>query len=179
MDTAAESDEMALTMDELREVAAYATACAGPVLHMFESVHPEDLRPRRALEGALTFAGGGKRAAALRVLAADAHRAGRQADSPAAREAAMAAGHAAAAAYLHPLPQATQVKRILGSAACAARAVELRAGDDGVVGEMHLAVAQQRATPVVITVLKRYPPAPGGGGRVGELLRQIDAALRA
>jgi hypothetical protein len=33
-------------------------------------------------------------------------------------------------------------------------------------------------TPVVITVLSRYPVAPPGGGRDGELLRDLDQAFR-
>ena len=35
------------------------------------------------------------------------------------------------------------------------------------------------APPIVVDVLKRYPAAPPGGGRVGALIRQLDAALRA
>ncbi|WP_353950120.1 putative immunity protein [Knoellia sp. S7-12] len=178
MDTAAESDEMALTLEELREVAAFAAACAEPVLHLFESVHPSDPRPRVAVEAALAFAGGGKRLAALRVVAADAHRAGRGADTTSATAAAMAAGHAAAAAYLHPLPQATQVKHILGSAACAARAIELAAGDDRSAGDAELERARERAAPSVIRVLKRYPNAPRGRDRTAELLHNVDTGLR-
>jgi hypothetical protein len=34
------------------------------------------------------------------------------------------------------------------------------------------------ASPAVVSVLMRYPSAPSGGGRVGELLRQLDASLR-
>jgi hypothetical protein len=30
----------------------------------------------------------------------------------------------------------------------------------------------------VVDVLIRYPAAPHGGGRVGELMRQLDASLR-
>jgi hypothetical protein len=30
----------------------------------------------------------------------------------------------------------------------------------------------------VVDVLRRYPVAPPGGGRVGELIRQLDASLR-
>jgi hypothetical protein len=33
-------------------------------------------------------------------------------------------------------------------------------------------------TPTVVDVLNRYPEAPRGGGRVGELLRDLDQALR-
>jgi hypothetical protein len=29
-----------------------------------------------------------------------------------------------------------------------------------------------------VAVLRRYPIAPRGGGRVGELIRQLDASLR-
>jgi len=172
------TDEMALAMHELREVAAYAAACAGLVLQLFESVHPEDPRPRLAVDGALSFAAGGRRTATLRVLAADAHRAGRRAESAATREAAMSAGHAAAAAYLHPLPQATQVKHILGSAACAARALELVAGDDRGLGDAELERMGARATPSVIHVLSRYPNAPRGRDRTAELLHTLDTALR-
>ncbi len=34
------------------------------------------------------------------------------------------------------------------------------------------------ADSVVVDVLKRYPDAPGGGRRAGELLRTLDASLR-
>lgn len=37
---------------------------------------------------------------------------------------------------------------------------------------------RRRATPAVVDVLKRYPAAPPSGGRVGELLRDLDEALR-
>ncbi|MFC7488668.1 putative immunity protein [Knoellia sp. CPCC 206453] len=172
------TDATALTLDELREVAAYAAASAEPALHLFESEHPEDDRPRLALDRALAFATGGRRVAALRVLAAGAHRAAREAHTPAAAEAAMASGHAAAAAYLHPLAQATQVKHILGSAACAARAFELVAGDDHAVGYTEIERARTRASTTVIAVLRRYPRAPRGRSRTAELLSDLDRALR-
>ena len=85
---------------------------------------------------------------------------------------------AAGAAYLHPLAIATQVKHILGSAAHAARAFELTAGDDPTVGADHIAQSRILAPPVVVDVLRRYPAAPHGGGRVGELIRQLDVSLR-
>ncbi|MFF1407707.1 hypothetical protein [Streptomyces sp. NPDC058294] len=85
---------------------------------------------------------------------------------------------AADAAYLHPLAKATQIKHILGAAAHAARAAELVAGDDRSVAAEHLERAVHRATPVIVDVLKRFPAAPGGGGRVGELIRLLDTDLR-
>lgn len=96
----------------------------------------------------------------------------------AASEAARAAMAAAGAAYLHPLAKATQVRHILGPAAHAARAFELAAGDDPAIGAEHMERARGRADAAVVAVLKRYPSAPGGGGRVGELMRVLDAALR-
>ena len=38
--------------------------------------------------------------------------------------------------------------------------------------------APGRAAPALVGVLRRYPQAPAGGGRVGELLRSLDEALR-
>ncbi len=96
----------------------------------------------------------------------------------AAGDAARAAMAAAGAAYLHPLARATQVKHILGSVAHAARAAELAADDQPEVGAEHVERARRRVPPEVVDVLSRYPAAPAGGGRVGELIRALDAALR-
>ena len=67
---------------------------------------------------------------------------------------------------------------LLGAAAHAARAAELVAGDDRAVGAELVERTRRRATPGVVDVLRRYPAAPVGGGRVGELLRDLDGALR-
>src|SRR5215216_7352146 len=77
-----------------------------------------------------------------------------------------------------PLPRATQVKHILGSAAHAARAFELSAEDDPTVGLDQIAQSRILAPPVVVNVLRRYPSAAPGGRRVGELMRVLDASLR-
>ncbi|MGA4992692.1 putative immunity protein [Nonomuraea bangladeshensis] len=175
------STTIELSLSELREVAAYAVACARPALTIFERERPDDPRPRAAIEAARTFADGAKRTKALRDSAWGAMRAAqeaRDAGLAAACDAARAALAAASAGYLHPLAKATQVKHILGPAAHAARAFELSAGDDPSVGADHLAQARALAGPVVVDVLRRYPLAPPGGGRVGELLRQLDASLR-
>ncbi|MEV6908306.1 putative immunity protein [Amycolatopsis sp. NPDC051071] len=171
-----------LDLAELREITAFALACAEPALAIFERRYPGDPRPRAVLDEARVFAGGGKRTNALRMTALAAHRAAKTAREDgheAAFEAARAAGHAGASAYLHPLAKATQVPHILGSAAGAARAFELDAGDDPGVGTEYIEKAKGLASPVVVDVLKRYPAAPGGGRRAGELLRILDAALRA
>lgn len=176
-----DSTTIELSRSELREVAGYAAACARPALAIFEQACPGDRRPRAAIEAAQAFADGAERTKALRDSAWAAHRAAqesRDAGQAAASDAARAAGHAVGAAFLHPLAKATQLKHILGSAAHAARAFELSAGDDRTVGADHIAQSRNLAQPVVVDVLRRYPVAPPGGGRVGELLRQLDASLR-
>jgi hypothetical protein len=173
-----ETGEIVLSMQDLREVAGYAAECAQGALAIFERAHPADSRPRAAIDAAWAFARGGKRGKTLRDTAWAALKAAQEASTEAAGDAARAAMCAAGAAYLHPLPNATQVKHILGAAAHAARAAELIAGDDREVGAGHLERARGHATPAVVEVLKRYPAAPPGGGRVGELLRGLDEALR-
>ena len=168
---------LALSTDDLRAVTAFAAGCAEAVLELFEADRPDDPRPREAITAAWEFARGGERGKALRDTAWAALRAANGAEGG-PREAARAAMAAAGAAYLHPLPQATQVRHILGAAAHAARAAELAAGDDRDVGAADIARAASRTTPAVLDVLGRYPAAPDGGGRVGELIRLLDAALR-
>jgi hypothetical protein len=173
-----ETGGIVLSEQELREVTGYAAESAREVLEIFEEAHPTDPRPRDAVDAAWAFAQGGDRGKSLRDTAWAAHKAARGADSAAAGNAARAAMCAASAAYLHPLADAHQVKHILGAAAHAARAAELMAGDDRDVGADHIKHARRRATPLVVDVLRRYPAAPPGGGRAGELLRDLDEALR-
>jgi hypothetical protein len=175
-----DSRTIQLSRSELREVAGYAAACARPALAIVERERPHARRPRAAIEAAQAFADGGERTKALRDSAWAAHRAAqeaRDAGQAAASDAARAAGHAAGAAFLHPLPKASQVKHILGSAAYAARAFELSAGDNPAVG-LDQITQSRLAPPVVVEVLRRYPSAPSGGRRVGELIRTLDASLR-
>ncbi|MGW1269148.1 putative immunity protein [Streptomyces sp. NPDC002491] len=173
-----EASEIVLSKQDLRQVTAFAAACAAMALEVFEDDQPDDSRPRDALGAAWEFARGGERGKSLRDTASAALKAAKSANTAAAREAAWAAMSAAGAAYLHPLAKASQVKHILGAGAYAARAAELAAGDDRSVAAEHLERAVHHATPVVVDVLKRFPAAPGGGGRVGELIRLLDADLR-
>src|SRR5689334_12312367 len=162
-----------LSHAELRAVTGYAAACARQALTIFEVERPSDPRPRAAIDAAQAFADGGERTKALRDCAWAAQRAAhetRDTGLAAASEAARAALAAAGAAFLHPLAKATQVKHILGSAAHAARAAELTAGDP-TLGAQHIQQAADRVSPVVVEVLQRFPAAPSGGGRVGELVR--------
>ncbi|WP_280269954.1 putative immunity protein [Nocardia wallacei] len=174
-------NEIELGMDELREIARCAVACAAPAVALFDRERPGDERPRAAIDAAREFAEGARRSKLIRDRAWAAQRAYREtrdAGQAAASEAARAAVAAASAAYLHPLARATQVLHILGPAAHAARAFELDAGDDHRIGDRYIERATAFATPVVVSVLLRYPHAPSGGRRVGELVRELDAALR-
>ncbi|MCX5173148.1 putative immunity protein [Streptomyces antibioticus] len=168
-----ESAKIELSERELRDITGYAAACAHRTLPIFEDAEPADPRPREALDAALAFAAGGRRTADLRARAWAAFKAAREAPTPAAGDAARAASHAAAAAYLHPLADAHQVKHILGAAAHAARAEELASATPET-----LDWARHHAPQAVTDVLARLPTAPAGGGRVGHLLRELDAALR-
>ena len=173
-----ETGAIALSLHDLREVTGYAAESAQEVLEIFERANPADSRAGDAIDAAWAFARGGKRGKTLRDTAWAALKAARDADTAAAGDAARAAMCAASAPYLHPLADAHQVKHILGAAAYAARAAELMAGDDRNVGAEYIEQARRRATPIVVDVLGRYPAAPPGGGRVGELLRDLDQALR-
>ncbi len=172
------ASEIVVSTQDLREVTAFAAGCAEVVLGIFEADQPDDSRARDAIDAAWEFARGGARGKALRDTAWAALRAAKDVGTEAAGEGVRAAMSAAGAAYLHPLAKATQVKHILGAGAYAARAAELVAGDDRTVGAEHVEQAVRRATPVVVDVLSRFPAAPGGGGRVGELIRLLDAELR-
>jgi hypothetical protein len=170
-----------LSQPELRHVAAFAAACARPAVVIFETQRPGDPRPRTAINAAQAFADGAPRTKTLRDSAWASHRAAREArdaGQAAAAAAAYAALAAAGAAFLHPLAKATQVRHILGSAAYAARAFELAAGDNLTAGADRIAQSRILAHRAVVDVLSRYPVAPRGGGRVGELIRQLDASLR-
>lgn len=170
-------DRVDLSLGDLRSVADFALQTAQDVLEIFERAHPEDRRPREAIEAARAFALGAKRGKILRDTALAALRAANEVESDAAAQAARAAMLAASAAYLHPLAKATQVKHILGAPAHAARALELESGDHQ-AGTDYLKRCVDRISPAVVDVLLRYPPAPSGGGRVGELLRLLDSELR-
>ena len=171
--------DFVLTMDELRVVARYAVESAHQVLPLFEDAHPDDPRPRAAVEAAWAFANGAPRTKRQRVTAMEAHRAARTAGGGAAEQAARAAGDAAAAAYLHPIARSTQVGHILRATTLGAHAAEVAAGGDPAVGDAQIVAACRRAPAVLVDVLRRYPPATTGRTRVAQLMTELDALLRA
>ena len=81
-----------------RSLALKAAARAKRVLPVFEKRHPDDDRPRRAIEAIRAWARGKRELgmAAVRKLSLDSHAAAREAKTDAARFAARAAGQAVA-----------------------------------------------------------------------------------
>ena len=163
--------EVELTLDDIQNVAAFAAACARRALPIFEMSRPHDSRPGSAIDGAEAFAETGHRTAELRRLAWDAHKAAREVTESAATDAALAAMHAAGAAFLHPLYSPHQVKHILGSA------VHLVLTDSEAVAEQVEWIHTQ-ADATLRSVLGRFPPPVAGRTTFGKLLTQLDSELR-
>lgn len=91
---------MTIEDDQQRGLASWAADCAERSLHLFEQSHPDDRRPRKAIELARAWARGDIPVSAARGGSSASNTAARatEEDSP-ARDAARAAGHAAAAAH--------------------------------------------------------------------------------
>ncbi|WP_245813749.1 putative immunity protein [Rhodococcus marinonascens] len=169
--------DFALALDDLRAVTAFAVASAEQVLPLFEAHRPHDSRPRGALEAAAAFVNGCRRSRAQRAAAAAAHRAGKEAASPVPFHAAMAAGDAAASAYLHPLADAAQVNHILRASAHTIRVFEICPSEEEPGGDLVERIASL-ASPLLIDILHRYPRIGGGTNRVSQLVHELDARLR-
>ncbi|MGJ7906461.1 putative immunity protein [Actinopolyspora sp. H202] len=165
-------------MDELRVVARFVVESAQEVLPVFEEAVAGDYRPRAAVDAAWEFVHGAERTKLQRVTSLDAHRAAKEAGTETARLAARSAGDAASAAYLHPIAKAGQVGHILRAAASAARIAELNAAGDPAVGDTAIEQARERAAPVLLDVLRRYPAAPTADNRTARLMSTLDTALR-
>ena len=158
-----------LSMEDLRAVAAFNLACALQVIDLFEAVQPHDPRPRGALAAAEGFLRGGPRSRAQRIGAPAAHRASKEV-SGAASHAAMAAGDAAASAYLHPLADASQVGHILRGPSHCVLALEARAAA--------VAAVLEQSTPAVVEVLCRYPRAATRDRATADVMSFLDVQLR-
>lgn len=168
--------DFVLALDELRAVTAFNVACVERVIGLFEDPRPGDTRPREALDAAAAFARGGPRARAQRVTALAAHRAAKEAEPPAAHV-AMAAGDAAASAYLHPLADAAQVGHILRGPAFCVLALQHRPVEPLTRSDAVKAVLEC-GSPEVVEVLLRYPRAHPGRREVAAAMGELDARLR-
>ena len=83
-----------------KQLALWAADCAERVVGLFEMEHPEDARPREAIQAARLWEIGKLTIAEARKFAFAAHAAARGANTPVAAAAARAAGHAAATAHV-------------------------------------------------------------------------------
>ena len=81
-------------------LALWAADCAEHVLAYFEETHPEDDRPRQAIEAARAWVRGELAMSKAREAAFAAHAAAREATDAVAKAVARAAGHAAATAHV-------------------------------------------------------------------------------
>lgn len=170
--------DFSLTPAELREVTTFAASAAARVLPLFEADRPDDPRPREALDAAWAFARGGPRSRLQRVTGPGAHRAAKECASPPAFHAAMAAGDAAASAFLHPLADAAQVGHILRAPAHAILAVQRSDDAAGTVEPLTVETVARAATPLLVEILRRYPATAPGARPVARLVHELDVALR-
>jgi hypothetical protein len=107
-----------LTDSDHRLLALWAASCADHVLDLFESVQPEDPRPRRAIEHARAWVRG--EVSMTQARAAGGHAMGAARDlRGAARHAAYAAGQAGAVAHVaaHELGAAAYANKAVRAAA--------------------------------------------------------------
>lgn len=107
-----------LTDADHHQLALWAAACAQHVLHHFQAAQPADPRPRQAIELARAWARGEASMTAARTAAGHAMAAARDLHG-AGREAAFAAGQAAAVAHVaaHELGAAVYAIRAARAAA--------------------------------------------------------------
>lgn len=167
-----------LSVESLRILGGWAADCAERALPIYEDLNPGDSRPRDALNGIRVFADGGKRAAKLRVLAMDAYRASRETPDPAACAAAEAASLAAATAYTHPLVDVQQTKHIVGPAAYAALAIEIKNNNDPQVGDDAVRWAIAQVQKEICEILLNMPGRTEGKNRIDKLMYDLDIGLR-
>lgn len=161
-----------LTLEEgdRRILAAWAAGCAQRVLPLYEARAPGDPRPRAALDGLRAFARGELRVGPMRTLATAAHAAARAARHPAAVAAARACGHAAATAHM--------ASHARGVPAYASVAVAGAARESGDAASSEVDAAIGLATPEVLAILRRLPPAGPPAGALGRAIAELDSRIR-
>ena len=98
--TATEDYPARLAPFDQKALALWAADCAEHVLSHFETLHPDDDRPRCAIEAARAWARGEIRMVMARTAAVKTHKAARESGHPAAVAAARSAGHAAGTAHM-------------------------------------------------------------------------------
>jgi len=169
-----------LSLELLRVLGGWAADCAERALSIYEELNNGDTRPHEAINGIRVFAAGGNRNAKLRVLALDAYRAALETKDkdPAASAAAQAASLAAATAYTHPLVDVQQTKHILGPAAYAALAIEIKQNNDPQYGNDEVQRAIDQAQKEICELLLKMPCRAEGKSRLDKIMYDLDQGLR-
>ncbi len=167
-----------LSIESLRILGKWAADCAERVLGIYEEINPDDPRPRDAINEIRVFADGGKRTAKLRVIALAAYSASRETKNPAASAAARSAGLAAASAYTHPLVDVQQTKHIVGPAAYAALAIEIKNNNDSKYGNSEVLWAIDHVGKEISGILLEMPDRNEGKSRIDKLMFDLDRGIR-
>jgi hypothetical protein len=169
-----------LKIESLRVLGRWAADCAERALPIYEELNHGDTRPRNAIHGIRVFADGGKRHAKLRVLALDAYRASLETKELdlAASAAAQAASLAAASAYTHPLIDVQQTGHIVGPAAYAAFAIEIRNNNDPQYGNDEVRWAIDHVQTEICELLLKMPNRNEGTSRIETLMFDLDKGIR-
>ena len=152
-------------------LAVWAADCAERTLPLFETVAPDDTRPRDAIDGARAFARGELRIGPARSLSIAAHAAAREVGDPAAVAAARAAGHAAAPAHM--------ASHARGVPAYAGIARARAAPDDPAAATDEVRWAAGHASPTLRDVLLRLPSPVRARGQLGALIDELQRRLEA
>jgi hypothetical protein len=173
-----QKEHFELRIESLRILGRWAADCAERALPIYEALNHGDTRPRDAIDGIRIFAAGGKRTAKLRVLAMDAYRAARETKDPAASAAAQAASLAAASAYTHPLVDVQQTKHIVGPAAYAALAVEIKKNNDPQYDNDEVRWAIDHVQLEICEILLKMPGREEGKSRLDKIMYDLDRGLR-
>jgi hypothetical protein len=173
-----EKEYFDLSIETLQILGRWAADCAERALPFFEELNNGDARPRDAIAGIRVFADGGKRNAKLRVLALDAYRASLETKDPAASAAARAASLAAASTFTHPFVDVNQAKHILGAAAYAALAVELKNNNDPQFADDEVRRAVDSVQKEIVGLLLKMPCQPEGKTRLDKIMVALDKGLR-
>lgn len=165
----------------LRPIALWAARYAEEALAVFEDRHPDDARPREAIEAGREFGNGKRRDKNLRMLAFAAMKSSKDVDEP-SKHAVQAAVLTASVAYMHTdlqtgLQGVRQARHILGPIVHAALALETAANKPK-LGDDLLQRAVTTAPPEVGRVLKHMPSQPKKDGRLDILFFSLDSALR-
>ncbi len=167
-----------LSLDSLRAIGGWAADGAERALPVFKRCANSDPRPRAAIEG-IQPSPPGKTGRPGRAPWPVKRMPRRGTDPPAAAAAALAAGHAAASAYTHPLADVQQTLHIVGSAAYAALALELDGLGHSAIGDAVVRLLVQQAPPAVRDVLRQMPARTPRNSRLAQLLYSLDSTIRA